>query len=436
MKILSLTAGAAGMYCGSCFRDNALAAELKRQGHDAVLVPIYTPTVTDEQNVSEKRVFFGGISVYLQQKSPLFAHTPALLDAIWDSRWALKMAAKSSIPVDPKLLGELTVSMLQGENGRQTKELRKLIAWLRTEPLPDIISLPYTLLIGLAKPLREALGAPVCCAMQGEDLFLEGLREPYRSRSLELIRENAQYVDAFLPVSRYYSEFMAGYLGIPEEKMHIVPLGANLEGYDAKPKARGDVFTIGYFARIDPAKGLHVLVDAYKRLRARPDAPKCRLVAAGFMLPEHKAYLAGIEAPDFRYLGVLDREEKVRFLQSLDVLSVPSVYAEPKGMYLLEAMANGTPVVQPRRGAFPEIIEATGGGLLVPPDDPEALADGLLSIWRNPAIARQLSESGVRGVREHFGAARMAARALEVYESICAEARRNHQIVSDASRRN
>jgi hypothetical protein len=54
MKILSLTAGAANMYCGSCLRDNALATELKRQGHDVLLLPMYTPTLTDERNVSEE----------------------------------------------------------------------------------------------------------------------------------------------------------------------------------------------------------------------------------------------------------------------------------------------------------------------------------------------------------------------------------------------
>ena len=86
MRILSITAGAAGMYCGSCFRDNALAAELIARGHDVSLVPMYTPVRTDEPSVSAGgRVLFGGISVYLQQQSAIFRKTPRLLDRLWDA---------------------------------------------------------------------------------------------------------------------------------------------------------------------------------------------------------------------------------------------------------------------------------------------------------------------------------------------------------------
>jgi glycosyltransferase involved in cell wall biosynthesis len=265
--------------------------------------------------------------------------------------------------------------------------------------------------------------------MQGEDLFLEGLTEPYRTRSLDLIRKNVQHVDAFLAVSEYYAEFMAHYLAIPESKIYVVPLGINLTGYEAVRHPRGDVFKIGYFARVAPEKGLHVLAETYRSMRARNQLPPARLEVAGYLAPEHKPYLQEIEgkmndaglANEFRYLGVVDREEKVRFLQSQDVLSVPSVYAEPKGIYLLEAMANGLPVVQPRRGAFPEIIGKTGGGLLVEPDNPDSLAEGLLTIYGNPALADELGRKGADGVGEHYSAARMAGRAVEVFGHVIQE---------------
>src|SRR5207244_4579952 len=137
MKILSITAGAAGMYCGSCLRDNALAAELLKQGHDVLLVPIYTPTLTDEENVSQRRVFFGGISVYLEQHVPLFRHTPKLLDRLWDSETALNMVARRSIAVDPKSLAEMTLSLLTGEDGHQRTDLDNLTAWLTAHCRPD-----------------------------------------------------------------------------------------------------------------------------------------------------------------------------------------------------------------------------------------------------------------------------------------------------------
>ncbi len=418
------------MYCGSCLRDNALAAELIARGHDVTLLPVYTPTLTDEANVSGDKVFFGGISVYLEQYVPFFRKSPRWLDRLWDSGVMLQLASRRSISTSPKMLGELTVSMLKGEAGFQHKEISKLLEWLDHEGAPDIVSLPYTLLLGLAKPLKEALGRPICCTLQGEDLFLEGLHEPYQSEAKDLIRANVDHVDAFIAVSEYYAEFMPGYLGIPPEKIRIVPLGINLQGYPTTLKRKlateSEPFTVGFFARIAPEKGLHVLADAYRRLRKDGRLSSARLEAAGYMAPEHATYLKDIQremdqaglGDEFNYRGVLDKEQKIAFLQSLDVLSVPATYDEPKGMFLLEAMACGVPLVQPKRGAFTEVIENTGGGLLVKPDDPESLAEGLLQIQRDSNLAEKLGQSGFQKVREHYSVARMADRALDVYEII------------------
>jgi glycosyltransferase involved in cell wall biosynthesis len=432
MRILHITAGAAQMYCGSCLRDNALAAEMIARGHDVALLPVYTPTLTDEPNVSRSRVFFGGISVYLQQHVALFRHTPRLLDRLWDSTLALKLASRSSIPTSPRLLGEMTVSMLKGEEGNQRKELEKLIEWLKAEPAFDVISLPYTLLLGLAKPLREAAGRPLSCTLQGEDLFLENLPEPYRSESLRLIRENVRYVDAFIAVSDYYREFMPGYLNIPEEKMRVVSLGINLEGYEMRhnPSA-GRAFTVGYFARVAPEKGLHLLAEAYRLARESGQLEAARLEVAGYLGAEHAEYLRGIErrmqewglGEEFNYRGTLDRAGKIEFLRGLDVLSVPATYDEPKGIFLLEAMACGVPVVQPRRGAFTEVVTRTGGGLLVEPDNAQALAAGILRLASEPELAARLGASGFAGVRQQYSVERMADGALEVYTELARTAR-------------
>ena len=434
MKILYLTGGAGQMYCGSCLRDNALATELISRGHDVTLLPVYTPTLTDEPNVSGDKVFFGGISVYLEQYVPMFRKSPRWLDRLWDSTPMLQLASRRSISTSPKMLGELTVSMLKGEAGFQNKEIEKLLEWLTHEGAPDVVSLPYTLLLGLAKPLKEALGRPICCTLQGEDLFLEGLHEPYRDQAKKLIRENIEYVDAFIAVSEYYARFMPGYLGIPPEKIRVVPLGIQMQGYEQKASNADGPFTIGYFARIAPEKGLHVLADAYRRLRldgrlnhaSGGNSRGTRLEVAGYLAPEHKKYLAEIESEmrnagliqEFHYRGVVDRDQKISFLQGLDVLSVPATYDEPKGMFLLEAMACGIPVVQPRRGGFTEVIEKTGGGLLVKPDDPESLAEGLLEIHRNPTLGKRLGASGYQKVREHYSVGRMADRAIKVYEEL------------------
>ena len=414
MRILQLTAGAAGMYCGTCMRDNALATALMKLGHDVTLLPLYTPTLTDEANVSNEKIFFGGISVYLEQNYALFRNTPWLIDKLWDSKAALKMAAKSTIPVDPRFLGEMTISMIEVEHSRLKKELKKMLRWLESEPRPDIVNLPYTLLIGLAAPMKKSLGAPICCTLQGEDLFLEGLQEPYKTRALDLIRQNIPNVDCFLAVSEYYAEFMCRYLNIPDHKMEIAPLGVSTEGYRSAPVVRDRSLTIGYFARIAPEKGLHVLADAYKRVREA--GVDCTLQAAGYIAPEQRLYLDGIEkqlhewnAP-FQYRGPLDREQKIAYLESLDVLSTPTVYADPKGLFVLEAMAAGVPVVQPNHGAFPEIVRKTGGGIAT-----ENLADGLIKVLRDSDLRAELGRRAYNGVREHYRVDAMAERTAEIF---------------------
>jgi glycosyltransferase involved in cell wall biosynthesis len=426
VRILAFTGGAGTMYCGSCLRDNALAAALMARGHDVVLSPVYTPTRTDERNVSEEQVFFGGISVFLEQHSALFRHTPRALDRLWDSPWALRLASKRQIKVNPKSLGELTVSMLKGESGFQAKEIAKLLDWLRLERRFDIIIIPYSLLLGLAEPLKRELKVAVGCTLQGDDLFLDGLGASYKQQSLDLIRAASRHVDGFFPVSEYYRDFMSSYLGIPREKMHAIPLGINMEGFSVRAPRTDGVYTVGYFARIAPEKGLHVLCDAYVRLRAQTETGRARLIAGGYLPPEHQGYLDAARrtmreagyGDEFEYRGELNRAEKIQFLQELDVLSVPTVYAEPKGMFLLEAMAVGIPVVQPRKGAFPEIVAKTGGGLIVDPDDPEALAAGILSLWRDRDPAAALGRAGAAGVRQHYDVARMAETAEAAYAAV------------------
>jgi glycosyltransferase involved in cell wall biosynthesis len=417
------------MYCGSCLRDNALAAELKSRGHDVVLVPLYTPTLTDEPNVSEERVFFGGISVYLQQKARFFRRAPRVLDKLLDAPWFIKAASSGSISTDPRSLGELTISMLKGEDGFQRREFEKMLEWLASEPAPDVVQLPNALLASLAPPIRRALKAPVHCTLQGEDLFLDGLTKPHRAEALDLIRKHAASVDRFTAVSGYYADFMASYLSVPREKIDVVPLGINLEGFDRRRDLPpGRPFTVGYLARVAPEKGLVGLCDAYVQFRQMPGVDRARLEVAGYLAPDQQHYLKDAErrlagagfGGEFQYRGALDRGQKIEFLRGLDVFSVPTVYVEPKGLFLLEAMACGVPVVQPRHGAFPEMLAATSGGILVEPGSAQSLADALYKLWKDPTLRAGLGQNGFDGVRRSYSISRSADRMLEVYErSLC-----------------
>ena len=437
MRILSVTAGAASMYCGSCLRDNALAAELIARGHDVTLIPLYTPLRSDETNVTRPDILFGGISIYLQHQSAFFRHLPRFADRLLDAPWLIKMFADRSMSTDPKLLGGLTVSMLDGRDGVLRKEFDKLIEWVRAEPRPDVVTITNSMLIGLARPLRDALKRPVLCTLQGEDLFLEGLVEPYKSRALGLIRRSVADVDRFIAVSKYYAAFMSQYLQIPPAHLSVVPIGINVRDFEKRESSRDNVFRVGYFARVAPEKGLHLLADAFVLLKKRlKDAP-VRLEAAGYMAADQKPYFASIQrtleragvAGDFSYHGTVDRHAKLTFLKELDVLSVPATYDEPKGFFLLEAMASGVPVVQPRRGSFTEIVEATGGGLLVKPDDAASLADGLFEMYRDGKKRAELGRRGSEGVRQHYTVQRSADRLMAVYDSVLERTERTEKTV-------
>jgi glycosyltransferase involved in cell wall biosynthesis len=404
--------------------DNTLVSALRALDHEALLIPTYTPITTDEADVSEKRVFFGGINVFLQQKLALFRHTPWTVDRWLDSPGLLRWVSRFAVKTQAEQLGDLTVSMLKGEHGHQRKEIDKLVHWLSTEVHPEIIVLTNALLAGMVPEMKRSLGVPVVCVLQGDDIFLESLPEPYREQSLDLIRAHCREVNGFVATSRYYADFMAGFFDIPRERIQVVYPGLNLAGHDGRPKSEDrSEFIIGYFARICPEKGLHVLADAFRLLQQKPNARRCRLKVSGWLGGNNRPYFDDIHkkmtdsglTDRFEHIESPDHASKVRFLQSLDVLAVPTTYREPKGLYVLEAMANGVPVVQPAHGSFPELIEATGGGLLVNPADPEDLAGALWKLSCNPSQRQELGQTGREAVHRYFNAERMARETAEFF---------------------
>jgi glycosyltransferase involved in cell wall biosynthesis len=433
MKIAYIAAGAAGMYCGACIHDNTLATALAQLGHDVPLIPTYTPTRTDEANVSLPRVFFGGVNVFLQQKSALFRHTPWWLDRVFDSPALLRLASSLAGRTDPTELGALTVSMLRGEGGNQRKELRKLIAWLKEEVRPQIVCLTNALLVGMAREIKRELRVPVVCGLPGEDLFLDGLPEPSRSEARALLRERCGDADAFIAMSRYYAGFMAEFLGVARERIHVVRPGLNLEGFgemrSAECGARNEPVVIGYFARIAPEKGLHLLCEAYRLLRQMPGVGPTRLRAGGYLGEAGRAYLEKIRrdiaawglADQFDYIGEPDRAGKIGFLRSLDVFSTPTTFREPKGLPVLEALACGVPFVAPAHGVFPELAETTGGGVLVKPDDPQSLSEGLARLVADARLRNEMGRRGGEMVRREFTAEQMAEETLGIFRQILAK---------------
>jgi len=426
MRVAYITAGAAGMYCGSCLHDNTLAAELMRLGHDVTLVPTYTPMRTDETDVSGGEVFFGAVNVFLQQKSALFRHTPRAIDWFLDRPALLDRVAALGASTSATDLGALALSMLQGEAGRQRKELTRLVEFLRTEIRPDVVHLTNSMFLGCAAALTRDLGVPVVCSLQGEDLFLDALVPPYRDDVLAEIRAHAGDVDAFTATSEYYRHHMAPLLGVSEDKIRVVPLGITLDGHEEPIIDDERPFTIGYLARVAPEKGLHHLVEGYKLLRDRLPDRAMRVQIAGYLGPGDRVYFDELMTrvgawsldDEIIYKGEVDRPTKLSFLSELDVLCVPTEYREAKGLFALEALASAVPVVVPSHGSFPELIERTGGGLLIEPGSAAAVADGLHALLDDPARRRSLGHAGRAAVLQHHGTEPMARATLTLYDDV------------------
>ena len=427
MRLVYLMPGAGGtFYCENCMRDAGLIRALTDMGHQPLMVPLYLPLQIDDRGgLRESPIFFGGINVYLQQKSALFRKTPRWVDRLLDSPRLLRWAASKAGMTQARDLAATMLSMLQGEDGRQAKELDRLVAWLATEEKPDVVCISNALLLGSARRIRRDLGAAVACALQDEDIFVDSLPDPERQQVWDAIAERAADVDAFLAVSRYYADFMAERLRIPPEKMHVVHNGVPTANYATAP-APPDAPTLGFLERIFPDKGADIVLDAFLLLRERHD--RLRLRFAGGWTSGDKPFIDGLRrrAADHGAAGAVDvlpnigGEEKLAFIRSLSVLSVPARHGEAFGMYVLEALASGVPVVLPRHGAFPELIEATGGGVLYEPNEPEALAAALEPLLAEPQQARELGLRGREAVLERFDIAHAARNAAGVYESILA----------------
>ncbi len=408
MKIAYLTAGAAGMVCGSCLHDNALAKELIKQGHDAILIPTYTPIMTDEVSVSSDKLFYGGLNVYLQQAFPPFRWLPNWADQFLSSPRLVGWVATRAMGTSSGNLGALTVSMLKGRDGYQRKEVRRLCTWLKTQ-LPDVVVFSNLLIAGCLSELKRQIDSPVVVILQGDDIFYEGLPEPYRSRALAELRKLAQQVDLFIVHSRDYGQRMQTLLGFSDQQLAVNPLSIDMRDYHAWPvvaERESRPPTIGYLARLAPEKGLHLLVDAFIELQADGHMSRSELAVAGWLGKQHERYwqeqldklaAAGLERR-VTYHGSVDRAGKLAFLNAIDVLCVPTTYLEPKGLFVLEGLAAGVPYLQPAHGAFPELHQRLGGGHLFDPETPGALKNRLQEVLSDRAALRALGARGRQAV--------------------------------------
>jgi glycosyltransferase involved in cell wall biosynthesis len=432
-KVIYLTAGAGGMFCGSCMHDNALATALNGAGWDVQLVSTYTPIRTDQVDVSVDHVLFGGLNVYLQQKIPLFRYLPSAIDRFLDSPKLIRRLTANAAGTDPKTLGSLAVSMLKGTGGNQRKEVRRMCKWLALAK-PDVLILSNVLIGGCLPEIKKQLDVPVLVTLQGDDVFLDSLLPKFKQQCVDLIAKIADSVDGFIVHSEFYADYISNYFGIDRAKFHVTPLGLDVRPFwgchevknDAGSRQDDASFKIGYLARLAPEKGLHHLVDGFIELKQRLGCEHAKLVIAGWQSDQWNDYTqaqweklaaAGLEN-DWQNLGSPELQSKIELLQDIDVLSVPTEFLEPKGLYALEAMAAGVPVVLPAHGAFLEMIDSTGGGALVVPKSAQSWADAMEDLIKRPDHRRSLGQRGQQSVHLNRNSGSMAASTSAVIRKV------------------
>ncbi len=439
MKICIITAGGAGMFCGSCMQDNTLVRALRLAGADAVLLPTYTPIRVDEESTAGERVFLGGINVYLDSRLPGWKLLPRPLKRWLDAPPVVRLLSRFGSSTQAADLGPLTVDMLKGSLGPCSAAITELVHFIANELRPDLVIFSNALLSGVVPELRRHWNGKLLCLIQGDDIFLQDLPDPFKTQALQLIQQNCQHFDGFLAHSHYYADFMSGYLSLDRTRFHCIPLAVEdlpAQTADAgaaappastpvppTPRPRSAPLTVGYFARICPEKGAFRFLDAAASvLKTRSDI---RFIIAGYLPALHrksflrKLALAASPAPDrLQWAGSPpDRRQKFELLTQLDWLCVPTEYQEPKGLYVLEAALAKVPCLLPNHGAFPERLETLRCGSLFQHNSIAALEAALRNLQPLPADARQQLR---QHCLEQHGLITAGAACLQVVKAIAA----------------
>lgn len=432
MRLVQVTPGAGRMYCGNCLRDSALVAAWRRLGHDVLMVPVYLPLTLDEPAPhADTPIFFSGVTVYLDQTWPWFRKLSPSVRRWFSSPAILRLASRFAARTRPNQVADLTLSMLRGEEGNQARDLEDFVSFLRGNDRPDVVCISTALLIGVVRRIKQELGSKIACFLGGEDTFVDAMPEPWRGQIWDALKDRGREIDLFVAPSRFYAEYMQERMKIPPSRMCVIPPGVDFSGYPGEwelpRRHRTSQFPVlGFFARMCREKGLDKLVEAYVALKQSGLHPDLKLVIGGSLAqPDHK-FVNALQKmlgsydllDDVEFRPNVDRKTKIKLLQSMTVFSVPASYREAFGVYLLEAMGAGVPVVQPPTNAFPEIIGATGGGVLAERDDPYSLAEGIQNLLSDDERRLELATRGYHSVREKFGANVVAQRYIDVFSAI------------------
>ena len=419
MKILFIIPGSGdSFYCGNCFRDNLQASALRKAGHDVIIMPLYLP-LRHESFQADTPLFFPATTYYTEQKFFKNRRMPGWLKSITGSGTMLNLASSLSGTTSAEGMEDITLSMITGNDAVFGRQVHELIAWIKDREMPDVIHLSSSLLIGIAKAIREQVDIPVVCSLQDEEVWIDSLNKKDADTAWKGIAENIRHIDRFITTSKFYKKIAAEKIPLINGIDVIYP-GVDPHKYASPDYPQKPV--IGFFYRMNRANGLDILAEAFVRLKKKNTIPGLRLKIGGGYTGKDKRFLNKIKKLLEPYKDEVEVSDDysldahTHFYKDISVISVPITFDEGVGLYLCEAFAAGRPAVEPSAGSFPEIVGE--GGVLYAPNTSEALAEALEKILTNKDLYTKSKEKAIELSATRYNEKVLAEKLIQTYEPL------------------
>lgn len=419
MKILLIIPGSGdSFYCGNCFRDNLYAQALRLAGHEVVVMPLYLPLAYTSFK-GNTPLFFPATSYYVAQKYFTKGKMPRLFEKILDTPSILRFASSLSGTTSAKGMEQMTLSMIHGDDNHFSKEAGKMIEWIEHHDHPDIIHLSSSLIIGVAKAIKQSIEIPVVCSLQDEEIWIDTLDDIHAPQAWEAIRVHLGYINKFITSSQFYRSVILN--KFPEiGEVEVVYPSINIEKYRCSNYPKEP--TIGFFYRMNYENGLDILAQAFILLKKENSIPNLKLKIGGGYTRENKRYVQRVRnilrtrIHDVTWLEHYSLEEHEAFYRDISLICVPLRFNEAVGLYLCEAFAAGRPAVEPNTGSFSETV--ADAGALYSPNTPDALANAIKQLLTDEARYKQCCQNALHLSQTRYNQTTLAFRLQEIYEEL------------------
>ena len=419
MKILFIVPGSGdSFYCGNCFRDNLQALALRQAGHEVIVMPLYLP-LTDRLFQADTPLFFPATTFYVANSFFQNRSMPKWLERILSSKFALKFASSFSGSTSAEGMEEMTLSMIYGNDKAFHEQVNTLIDWIEHHEQPDIIHFSSSLLIGIAKAIKQRIQIPIVCSLQDEEVWIDSLKAAFSDVAWSGILENIRYVDKYTTTSEFYRKVALA--KIPQfQHIEVIYPGVVIEQYASEHYPSDPV--IGFFYRLNRLNGLDILADAFVKLKNRNSIPNLKLKIGGGYTSHDKKFIRTIREKLSPYIHDVEikegyrLEDHARFYSEISVICVPLTFEESVGLYLCEAFAAGRPAVEPASGSFEEIVK--DAGVIYSPNTSDALADALEKILTNPTLYQTCTQKALQLSANRYHSRILAEKLVALYEDV------------------